>query len=388
MYDRGIAPVGRLPVPVISIGNITAGGTGKTPLTIHLARRLLALGLNPLVLTRGYRSTGSGTRIVSDGRRILLGPDVAGDEPLMIAASVPGLPVVVDPRRLRGGWAAIQRFRPDVVFLDDGFQHRRLARELDIVLLDAVDPFGRYALLPSGLLREPFSGLARAHIFIVTRAPSEEPLETLTAVLRRYNARAPILRASHVADSLVRVESLRHLVAPGTGPPGEDRQAAVGTTPESSPARGASPAPRVPSGEPGLSIGGEATHRIGANLDETAPTIEQLAGVPVFAFCGVGQPEGFRTTLQGTGARILGFEIFRDHHRYTAADIESLTAAARRAGAREIVTTEKDAVRIARMPGASRMLALRIRMEIIGEEVLLDAVRGAVGKAAVGRVTG
>ncbi len=162
-------------------------------------------GLRPLVLSRGYGSRGTGTRIVADLERVLLGPDLAGDEPALIAASVPGLPVVVDPDRARGGREAVRRFGPAVVLLDDGFQHRRLARALDIVVLDATEPFGRGRMLPSGLLREPLRGLARAGLFVVTRSAAGAPAGPIETVVRRYNPRAPILLARHEPESLLPV---------------------------------------------------------------------------------------------------------------------------------------------------------------------------------------
>ena len=323
LYDRGIARVQRLSVPVVSIGNITAGGTGKTPLTIHLARILLAAGERPLVLSRGYRSGGSGTRVVSDGTCVVLGPAEAGDEPVLIARSVKGLPVVVDPDRLRGGRMAVVRFGPSVILLDDGYQHRRLARDLDIVLLNALDPFGRYAMLPSGLLREPFRGLARADLFVLTHAPDEEPLETLHAVVRRFNARAPLLRARHRAEGLL-------------------------------------PLPQA-----------------GAQASGPEP-LGRIHGARVYAFCAIGNPEGFRETLLAAGAHIAGFETFRDHHPVTAADAARLVRAASRAEADLIVTTEKDAVRLPALDTGPPAYALRIRMEITPEAELTERVLAVV----------
>lgn len=352
MYDRGIARIRRLPVPVVSVGNITVGGTGKSPTTIELARRLIAAGLRPLVLSRGYGSKGYGTRVVSDGEQIALGPDEAGDEPVMIAASVRGLPVVVDPDRVRGGLAAVRRFSPDLILLDDGFQHRRLARDLDIVLLDAVDPFGRYALLPSGFLREPFSGLARADVFLVTHAPPDEALGTLTSVVRRYNTRAPILRAIHRAESLAPVGGYVAGVA-GAGSP---RQPA------------GRPSPDASRSEPSI-----------ADEGPTAPQpLKMLDGAPVFAFCGIGNPEGFRATLLESGARLVGFRAFPDHHRFTSGEIQEIRAAAARTRGISVVTTEKDAVRIAQAPEVASFLALRIRMEIPEVGPLIDQIAALV----------
>lgn len=325
LYDRGVLRAHRLPVPVISVGNLTAGGTGKTPLTIHLARMLLDAGAKPLVLSRGYGSEGKGTRIVSDGERVLLGPAHGGDEPVLIARSVPGLPVVVDPDRVRGGLFAARRFSPSVLLLDDGYQHRRLARDLDIVLLDAVDPFGRYAMLPSGLLREPFSGLARADLFVVTHAPESERLETLRTVVRRYNTRAPILLARHRADALVPL------------------------------AHGESGAGLLP--------------------------LSTIDGAAVYAFCAIGNPEGFRATLIDAGARLTGFRAFHDHHPFSADEMAQVVREAARTQA-TIVTTEKDAVRIPETPGGLPLLALRIRMDVEPEAELRARALAAARRSA------
>ena len=323
LYDGRWLRITRLPVPVVSIGNITVGGTGKTPIVIHLAKRLLEAGIRPLVLSRGYGSDGAGTRIVSDGLTVLLDAARGGDEPVLIARSLPGVPVVVDPDRVRGGLAAASRFNPGIVLLDDGYQHRRLARDLDIVLLDAVEPFGHYSVLPSGLLREPFTGLARAGIFIVTHAPESEPLGTLTAVVRRYNPSAPIVRAWHVPDALVPI-----------GPAGD--------------------AP-----EPVAGLAG-------------------LRGAPVYAFCGIANPQGFLTTIRELGARLVGARAFGDHHPYTPGEIAALARDAAEAGAAFVLTTEKDAARLSAPPGDLPFVALRIRMRIEPEEPVLERLRNLI----------
>lgn len=338
-FDHGASRPRKLGVPVVSIGNLTVGGTGKTPLAIQIARLLIAAGERPVVLSRGYLSQGRGTRIVSDGRTLFLGPELAGDEPFLMALRVAGLGVVVDPDRVRGGQAAVRDLKPSIILLDDGFQHRRLARDLDILVLDAVDPFGRYRLLPSGRLREPVSGIARADVVIVTRAPGKEPLATLEAVVRRYNDRAPILRARHVSDAIVPAADL----APGPFPS------------LLAPQRGPEPAPERP--------------------------VQTLAGRSVFAFCGLGNPEAFRATLGEAGARLVGFRAFRDHHAYASSEIAALRSDAAAAGAATILTTEKDAVRLPDPGSREGIDVLRIRMEIDDAHVLEARMR-ALGKAA------
>jgi tetraacyldisaccharide 4'-kinase len=176
LYRVGILKSRRLPRPVISIGNITVGGTGKTPVAAYIARFLLAQGVKVAVLSRGYGGSLEGTTaIVSDGVTIQLEPEQCGDEPFLLARTIPGLMVVIGPDRYEAGLLAASTFYPDVFLLDDGFQHLRLHRDLNILLLDYSHPFGNGWTLPAGLLREPRSALARADMCIFTRCP-EGPL--------------------------------------------------------------------------------------------------------------------------------------------------------------------------------------------------------------------
>jgi tetraacyldisaccharide 4'-kinase len=182
---------------VISVGNLTVGGTGKTPLTAWIAARLLEEGRRPAVVSRGYGgSSGRGPCIVSRGGAPLVPAAVAGDEPVLLARRLPEVIVVVGSDRVRGARAA-RETGADVLVLDDGFQHRRLARDLDLVLLDSHDPFGAYRLLPSGPLREPVESLARADAVIVTRSRPGEPFPFLERVIRRHAGEVPVLRAGH-----------------------------------------------------------------------------------------------------------------------------------------------------------------------------------------------
>lgn len=195
-YDRPEA-IRHAPVPVLSVGNLTVGGTGKTPLVAWLAGQLLALGRRPAVVSRGYGGTaGRGPCVVSRGQGPLCSADVCGDEPYLLARSLPMVSVVVGADRWAGATAAAGA-GADVVILDDGFQHRRLARDLDLVLLDARDPFGGFRLLPAGTLREPIRGLARADLALVTRSRPDQTHEAIESEVRRHNPHAPILRAGH-----------------------------------------------------------------------------------------------------------------------------------------------------------------------------------------------
>jgi tetraacyldisaccharide 4'-kinase len=282
-YSRGWLASSRLAAPVVSVGNLTFGGTGKTPTVIALVRDLVRRGRRPAVLTRGYG------RIAGDPI-VLVGPEPkatvasAGDEPLELAARLPGVPVVVDADRIRGGIEALTR-GADVLVLDDGFQHLRLERDLNLLLVDAGDPWGGGRMPPSGRLREPLSGLARADAVVVTKVPADP--EPILAEVRRV-----------VAE-----------IAPGL---------------------------------PVLAARLEPTAvRRGAGA--AAPGA--LAGMRVLAVAGLGRPEGFADLLRGAGAEIVETRWFADHHRFTDAEVGAAAEAAEAAGA-VVVTTAKDAVKM------------------------------------------
>lgn len=188
-YRRGLLRVNRLVRPVIAVGNLTVGGTGKTPMVAWLARYCLSRGKRVTVLSRGYGGTvREEPRIVSDGRTIFLTPAEGGDEPCLLAAAVPGLAVVVGADRYRAGLLALEELEPDLFILDDGFQHLRLWRDLNILLVDSRSPFGNGLTLPAGLLREPKGAVGRADLVVRTRCSAAEPL----AVAGR-----PVCRAEH-----------------------------------------------------------------------------------------------------------------------------------------------------------------------------------------------
>ena len=263
--------VQRPPCPVVSVGNLTVGGTGKTPMVACLANLVARMGGAPLIVSRGYGS--------AEGR--------PNDEARELERLCPTVPHLQDPDRVRAirRWAA--RHPCDLAILDDGFQHRRCARDLDIVLLDALRPFGYGRLLPRGLLREPLSALRRADILVITRTE--------------------LLAAREVADLKAEVARL------------------------------------VPGDTPVLL----AEHRPAGILlpDGSRRGVEWLAGREVAAACAVANPQAFRMTLEALGARVAPFDAFRDHHVYTREDLNRLVGAAEAAGAKTLVTTGKDFVK-------------------------------------------
>jgi tetraacyldisaccharide 4'-kinase len=297
LYDRGWQRIHRAPVPVVSVGNLTAGGTGKTPCVEYVARRYRQRGRRVAILSRGYGSVA--------------GPN---DEALVLEENLPDVPHLQDADRATLAEVAVEELESEVLVLDDGFQHRRLARDLDIVLVDATDPWGGGHLLPRGLLRESPRGLRRAGAIVLTRCDQA------------------------TSDERDRVRARIGRLAPG-----------------------------VPVAE--------TVHRpLGLiNAGGTAP-LERLRERPAAAFCGIGNPEAFRRTLLDLGASLGAFRTFPDHHAYTRADVEDLTAwAGRQATDCVVVTTQKDLVklRLTRL-GSRELWAVRICLHVGAGQDALD----------------
>lgn len=281
---RALAHRRRLPVPVISVGNITMGGTGKTPCVLRLAAELKGRGFKPGILTRGYgRRYANEQLLLPAGAAI--STDSIGDEPQLFLKS--GLaPLGVGADRFETGTLLVRDFKADVLLLDDGFQHRGLDRILDIVLIDALDPFGGEWVFPLGRLREPPAGLARADIFLVTRADLNHQAAPIERYLRRWNPRAPIFRARLQPKAWIdsRTGKRHRLAHPPFG--------------------------------------------------------------PAAAFCGLGNPAAFRRTLESLCVPMVDWFEFGDHHRYRARELRYIVAQARAKGASALVTTSKDLVNL------------------------------------------
>ncbi len=302
-YRYGLFQSRRLPCRVVSVGNITAGGTGKTPMTIWLARALQQAGLRVAVVSRGYGGGAQKTGgIVSDGGHIRMGPAAAGDEPFMMARTLPEVPVLVGGDRYRSGMTALRRFQPDVILLDDGFQHLKLKRDLDLVLLDRRHPLGNGRVLPRGPLREPVQGLDRADVFVLTRCDGIVPT--------RENA-YPFLPPGKPVFRSVHRPYLHSIIA---------------------------------AGKTGDAEKSEFPQRYSGDIDPKTV----LEGVRVFAFSGIADNPAFLDTIGECGGIPVGHVSFADHYLYSAEDLDRIARSAQESGAEWLVTTEKDFVRLSR----------------------------------------
>ncbi len=330
LYRQGILRHHLLGCQVLSVGNLTVGGTGKTPVVEALARELQRRGRRVAILSRGYKKaqptlgrrvsnllTGRRRRqeplVVSDGRRLLLDSATGGDEPFMLASNLPDVAVIVGRDRVKSGRYAIQKLGCDTLILDDGFQYLRLKHRLDIALVDRTNPFGNMHLLPRGILREPVRNIRRAGFIFVTKS-NGDGAEDLKAMLRRHNPDAEISECRHCP---------RHLQDVYTR--------------------------------------------------ERRP-LEFLTGLDVAAISAIAAPKGFEDSLVRLGARVLHHKRYADHHRYTQQElIEAINKAMAR-GAKALITTEKDAVRFPHIERCDLpVYFLRVEIEMLsGSEAFRD----------------
>lgn len=320
-YDRGIN-VSRADVPVISIGNITCGGTGKTPMVVDIARRLLEMGHRPAVLARGYGAA----------------PGMPNDEERLVRGRLPGIAYFADRDRVASARRAVTEANADCLVLDDGFQHRRLARDFDIVLIDATAPFGGGFLLPRGLLREPLASLRRAHLVIMTRVDQadEDEVRTVTESVRRVCPETPILAARHA------VREFRDI----------------------------------------------------AGMPVAAPA----NGTRAILVAAIGRPNAFETTAASLGIVIADRMWWPDHHQYSDENMKALLERARSIDHDVILTTEKDAVKLERLSAIDQWQGKPIRVVCIdmeydrtadgapsAEQVIADGLRGTFRPIETGR---
>ncbi len=326
-FALGLRRIRRLACPVVCVGNLTVGGSGKTPCTIALAQWLRGRDLGVGILLRGYGRRGSGV-VAADDWGVHGGWEAVGDEAVLLARRLPGIPVIVGGDRFRAAQEALRRFQLNVLLLDDGFQHRQLHRDLDLVMVDATDPFGGGWLLPRGRLREPMAALRRAHAIILSRTDQVADLPGLRRRLERVVPGAGQVLTRH------RPARLTDLVKGGEHP------------------------------------------------------LTSLQGRWVLGVSGIANPGGFQRTLTDLGATLAGMLAFPDHHPYAAADLLRMNRAAQESGAELIVTTEKDAVRLSPLGEVEKLcrpvLVLQVDLEVtegmdVLERLLVCCVGGSCG---------
>ena len=299
-YQQKILRSQKLPCRVISVGNMTVGGTGKTPMTIYLAQELKQAGYRVAIVSRGYK--GGAERqggIVSDGSCLLMDSEPAGDEPFMMACRLKDIPVIVGKNRFEAGRLAVGKFQPDVIVLDDAFQHLQLKKDIDIVLLDHDQPFGNSHLLPRGMLREPLTAMKRATAFILTRCrdDADESARSSIATLKSISPESPVFKSSAVPYC--------YLVKNGALPP-----------------------------------------PMAASIFSEPHDLADVKNRKVFGFSGIARNDDFQHTVKTLGFNVTGFLEFSDHHRYTEPDLINILRTAGATGARQLITTEKDYARL------------------------------------------
>lgn len=331
MYDKRVIRNHALGCLVVSIGNLSCGGTGKTPVVEVFARTLSSQGRRVAILSRGYRSKKRSLgyklmhmfqsqkieippKVVSDGKDLLLESDYAGDEPYMLASNLRDVAVLVDKDRVKSGIYAVDRYQTDVIILDDGFQYLMLKPHINIVLVDSTDPFGNGHVLPRGILREPIKNIRRADYIFLTKSDGSHKLRHLKNFLRRHTRRAEIIECTHRPQYLV------ELFSGGRREP-----------------------------------------------------LEKLKGAKVAALSAIAAPASFEGFLEQLGAELMLRDHYADHHRYTQQEIIDFVNQAKAAGAEFIVTTEKDAVRIPKLERCDvPIYYLRIQIDILSGQESFD----------------
>jgi tetraacyldisaccharide 4'-kinase len=317
LFDVHLLRTTHLPVPVISVGNISIGGTGKTPMVAYIARTLSERGLRTAVLSRGYRRITKGYLLVSDGKAQCTGFREAGDEPIQLAMQLPGVIVAVDEKRSRGGEQLIREHSVDVIVLDDGFQHRWLNRDLDIVLIDASRADELRFLLPAGAKREPLSSIHRADIAVVTKYRDKNDYARIERLMHKKGCKT-VLGVQFIPIDCISFPN------------------------------------------------------------RTIIPLDSVFARKVFLFSGIANPENFNRSALQAGLRVIGTKWFGDHHNFTRSEIGEIVDIARSKKAAYLITTEKDVARLSdyvdMFDASLPLYALRIGLNFSGNgKQILDS---------------
>ena len=295
MYDMGIKKKEKLDCCVISIGNITVGGTGKTPTAQKMADLIKRMGYRVVILNRGYRSHwDKEIGVVSDGNKIFMTAYEAGDEAYLMAKTLPGIPVVIGKNRAVTGKYAVEKLNAEVIIMDDGYQHWHLERDLDVVLVDTLNMFGNGCVLPRGMLREPLENLNRGDLFLLTKTDQSSVLSRmqLRKTIERYNAKAPVVESVHHPKNFVEIADWYK------------------------------------------------------GITQNHMDLSELEGKDVMVFSAIGNPSSFEQTLSSIGLNIKEAVRYPDHHDYGMLEMQYILERASSHKAVAMITTSKDAVKI------------------------------------------
>ena len=318
-YRIDVFPKRKLSCVVISIGNISSGGTGKTPMVISLAKFFKMAGKSVAVLSRGYGRQSSGSLLVTDGYSKPPDWRLCGDEPALMAMALKGIPIIVDKNRFRGGSFLIKHFNPDIILLDDGFQHFSISRNIDIVLINSSDLQNDHRLLPLGHLREPWSCAKRADLIFLTKTNLKKPSDYITRKIKQLNV--PFFSSTISATAVL------------------------------------------------------------SGINKETISIKNLSGRRVLALSAIGDPGGFHSLIKKTGATIAGSLIYQDHHTYTKNDWKIIKETKEEAGADLILTTEKDLLKLEAFSGDVPIHAIRISLNI--EDQGFQTIRDFIDKIGI-----
>lgn len=339
LYRWGVLQRHKLPCKVISLGNITVGGTGKTPTAQRLAALIRDKGYRVVILNRGYRAGWKGqVGVVSDGRKIYMTVTEAGDEAYLLAKSLPGVPVVIGRNRSITGDYAVQYLNAEVIILDDGYQHWQLERDLDIVLIDTINVFGNNFLLPRGTLREPLTNLDRANAFLLTKVDQSTDIarDAIRETVRKYNSEALIIESTHTPRCFIEIEEWYKGVRP-----------------------------------------------------EAVP-LDVIKGCSVLPFSAIGNPSSFEQTITDLEGKIVDAVRYPDHHDYTMAEMQVIMQKAVDNNAEALITTDKDAVKIpaefihSERPLPVYVLSIEVRFHD-GYEELMDMIKQCSQESSVNK---
>jgi len=333
LYEKGVFKSFSLGVPTVSIGNITVGGTGKTPLVALVAEILAENGEKVCVLSRGYGRENPKTRVlVSDGEKIFASAEQAGDEPFELARKLLGKAIIVsDANRVSAGNWAREKFGITAFVLDDAFQHLRVKRDLNIVTIDATNPFGNKKLLPAGTLREPLKNLKRADAIIITRANLAENAADLKSQIKKFNSTCPIFVSENKTSQIIDLEDFLQ-------------------SKKEFPAKAQST----------------------QSLEENRKPETRNQKLPSSAFCALGNPNNFFEQLRRENFKVVSTEQFPDHHFYTQKDIAKLEIKAHKANAKILLTTAKDAVKLKNVRFGLPCFVVESEMIFVGENNFRD----------------